>query len=64
MNCHQCARDHGERAAVAICTNCGVGMCLQHLDEERARIGPGGTMIGCGHSSSPTARQLAYRSQD
>jgi hypothetical protein len=30
---------------------------MQHLDEERAQIGPGGTKIGCGHSFSPAAQQ-------
>jgi hypothetical protein len=57
MNCHECARNHNERQAVAICPNCGVGMCIQHLDQERARTGPGGTQIGCGHSFSQAARQ-------
>ena len=57
MNCHECARDGSERPAVAICLNCGVAMCMQHLDEERARSGPGGTQIGCGHSVSPAAQQ-------
>ena len=50
MNCYECARDQRERPAVVICTNCGVGMCLEHLDEERSRIGPGGTTIGCEHN--------------
>ena len=45
MNCHECAQAQRERLAVAVCTNCGVGMCLEHLDEERRRSGPGGTSI-------------------
>jgi len=57
MNCHECARDHTERPAVAICLNCGVGMCMQHLDKERARSSPGGTQIGCGHILSQAAQQ-------
>lgn len=57
MNCYECARDSSEQPAVAICLSCGVGMCMQHLDEERARSGPGGTQIGCGHSFSPAAQQ-------
>jgi hypothetical protein len=57
MNCYECARDGSEQPAVAICLSCGVGMCMQHLDDERARSGPGGTQIGCGHSFSPAAQQ-------
>jgi len=51
MNCEQCARARHEQPAVAICVNCGVGMCLEHLDEERARLGPGGTSFSCGHAA-------------
>ena len=57
MNCHECARDRTEQPAVAICLNCGVGMCMQHLDKERARSGPGGTQIGCWHAFSQVAQQ-------
>lgn len=50
MNCRECARDQKVETAVAICTNCGVGLCEEHLTEEQARTGAGGTAIGCGHS--------------
>jgi hypothetical protein len=59
MNCYECAKDHREQPAVAICLTCGVAMCIQHLDQERVRIGPGGTQIGCGHNPSQSVRRHA-----
>ncbi len=40
MNCYECARDGTEKTAVAICPNCGVAMCIEHLDRENSTIGP------------------------
>jgi hypothetical protein len=31
MNCYVCATSKEERAAVAICPHCSVGVCLEHL---------------------------------
>ena len=65
MNCYECAKDdHREQPAVAICLTCGVGMCIPHLDQERARTGPGGTQIGCGHSLSQSVRPHAQSVTD
>ncbi len=49
MNCYECAKKEQQATAVAICPNCGAGLCLAHLREEQDRPGPGGTRIGCGH---------------
>jgi hypothetical protein len=51
MNCYECAKAGQQSPAVVICSHCGAGMCMNHLKEERARIGPGGTQIGCGHDT-------------
>jgi hypothetical protein len=55
MNCYECARNGTEKAAVAICLSCGVAMCLEHLDRERATAGPGGTQVGCSHDGGVRA---------
>jgi hypothetical protein len=66
MNCYECAKDSQQQPAVVTCSNCGAGMCMNHLEEERTRvgpdrIGPGGTQIGCGHdtwTSAPESKPL------
>jgi hypothetical protein len=56
MNCFECAKVNDEVAAVGVCQQCGVGLCLDHLVEARAyRVG--GTVYGCGHEL-PTPKQL------
>jgi hypothetical protein len=49
MNCYVCATSREERAAVAVCPHCFVGVCLEHL-----RLGQqpsaGGMRFGCRHS--------------
>ncbi len=37
-----------EISAVAICTHCGVGLCLEHLAEREAPTA-GGTRLDCPH---------------
>jgi len=41
---------------VAICKNCGVGLCMLHLAEAQDTR-PGGTEIGCSHVL-PSAKDL------
>ncbi len=56
MNCFECAKTNDEVPAVALCPHCGVGLCLDHLLEERAyRVG--GTLYACPHEL-PAARPL------
>jgi hypothetical protein len=54
MNCYQCAASAHERTAVAICPNCGAGLCLDHLREAQSyRVG--GTTFGCPHDLTAAA---------
>jgi hypothetical protein len=54
MNCYQCAASGDERAAVAVCLNCGAGLCVDHLAEAQSyRIG--GTTFGCPHDLAAAA---------
>ena len=56
VNCFECAKVNDEVAAVGVCRQCGVGLCLDHLVEARAyRVG--GAAYGCGHEL-PTPVQL------
>jgi hypothetical protein len=48
MNCYECERDGNPMSAVAICKNCGVGLCMYHLAMTQANR-PGGTELGCPH---------------
>lgn len=48
MNCFECAKVNDSVPAVATCTHCGVGLCLDHFVEAREyRVG--GTLFGCPH---------------
>jgi hypothetical protein len=49
MICYECAKQERNTPAVAICLNCGAGLCLQHAREAAATPGPAGTAIGCPH---------------
>ncbi|HEY7455366.1 MAG TPA: DUF2180 family protein [Thermoleophilaceae bacterium] len=52
MNCYVCDRlDSTQSVAIAICPNCKVGLCTEHLDEERRSVGPGGMRYGCTHDT-------------
>jgi hypothetical protein len=47
MNCHECARTHTVRTAVAVCRFCFVGLCKDHLVAAfHARTVP---QYGCDH---------------
>lgn len=48
MDCYECAVQQEAVAAVAICPNCGVAMCLEHLRHAQAHRA-GGLMYGCSH---------------
>jgi hypothetical protein len=49
MNCYLHALQYEEVPAVAVCRNCGVAMCMEHLAEQQANR-PGGMSIGCTHN--------------
>ncbi len=49
VNCYECAKDDREAPAIAICQNCGAGLCDHHAREDIEKPGPGGTSIGCRH---------------
>ena len=42
MNCYVCDDAGRATPAVAICTNCQVGLCREHLDQDLLATGPGG----------------------
>ncbi len=48
MNCYVCATSREERAAVAVCPQCFVGLCFEHLRQAQ-HPNAGGTRLGCHH---------------
>lgn len=58
MNCYVCD-DRGQAvSAVAICQNCGVGLCRDHLDRDLLAIRPQGvTRRQCTHDPIHGAHQ-------
>jgi hypothetical protein len=54
VNCYLHALADKEMPAVAICRNCGVALCLEHLEELQASR-RGGMDMGCTHPKSPRA---------
>ena len=48
MICYVHALQSMEISAVATCTHCGVGLCLEHLAEREAPSA-GGTRLDCPH---------------
>ncbi len=52
MICYVCAAKGEERPAVALCPNCQVGLCMRHAVENSQTAGPGGTRLGCWHTSA------------
>ena len=52
MTCYVHAVSGSEVSAVAICRNCGVGLCLEHVQNLQAHR-PGGSELGCNHMMSP-----------
>ena len=62
MNCYVCATSKEERAAVAICPHCSVGVCLEHLRQGQ-QPSAGGMRFGCRHAlPAPVAQQAAHLS--
>ena len=58
MNCYECAIGGASVPAVATCTHCGVGMCLEHFRaEQEYRVG--GTTYGCRHDVGTKPRESA-----
>lgn len=57
MNCYVCDGSGRVTAAVAICRNCQVALCREHLDEDLLTPAPGGTSYGCSHDPTRTARR-------
>ncbi len=49
MNCYLCAMDGVTSVSVAICTHCGVAMCMKHL-QEAGTYSVGGTKYDCPHN--------------
>jgi hypothetical protein len=56
MNCYVCDRVGRVTVAVAICGNCHVALCREHLDEELLTPGRGGTNYACSHDPGRWAR--------
>jgi hypothetical protein len=38
MNCYDSAQDGQIEAALGVCTNCGAGVCQQHMVMDKRRI--------------------------
>jgi hypothetical protein len=48
VNCFECAKESDAAPAVAICEDCGVGLCLDHLIEA-SNCTVAGTHYACAH---------------
>ena len=51
MLCYSCARNGVERPAVALCTSCSAGLCLEHLRETSARVASDNALAACHHDT-------------
>ena len=51
MLCYSCARNGVERPAVALCTSCSAGLCLEHLRETSARFASDNALAACHHDT-------------
>ena len=49
MNCYVCSLEGVTSASVAICTHCGVAMCLKHV-QEAGTYSVGGMKYDCPHN--------------
>lgn len=56
MNCFECAKTNDAVIAVGVCSQCGVGLCLDHMIEA-GQYRVGGTTYTCGHRL-PTVKPL------
>jgi hypothetical protein len=68
MLCYSCARNGVERPAVALCTSCSAGLCLEHLRKTSARFASDNALAACHHDTwtasdprHPVARGSASR---
>ena len=60
MNCYECSKSGVDKPAVAICTSCSAGLCLEHLRETAAYLGTGAIRPSCPHDTwSISARRLS-----
>jgi len=57
VNCYVCDGTGQATPAVATCTNCQVGLCREHLDQDLLATGPGGTRLGCTHDPARAAEK-------
>jgi hypothetical protein len=50
MKCFVCDGRGRETEAVAICRDCSIGLCREHLVEESRAVGAGGLKYRCTHT--------------
>jgi hypothetical protein len=60
MRCYPCAKNNVERQAVALCTSCWAGLCLEHLRETSARFASDHALAPC-HHDTWTASNTSHR---
>lgn len=58
MNCYQCATRAKAVPAIATCTHCGIGICLEHFQAEQDYRVSGAT-YGCRHGIAARAKASA-----
>lgn len=57
MQCFECTRTGRETVAVAVCRECGAGLCLEHAAaNERDEVG--GMHMSCSHDLSQGLRTV------
>jgi hypothetical protein len=57
MKCFVCARSGSEADALAICPQCGAGLCMGHVADAAQDAGPGGTRLICRHETQDSLWQ-------
>lgn len=60
MNCYLCAKQSTQQSAVAACTSCGAGMCMDHFAERQGHQA-GGLSYGTCQHVLPAARLAEQR---
>jgi hypothetical protein len=58
MNCYVCVLEHATSTAVAICSHCGVALCMQHLREAQS-YSIGGMKYDCPHGQAKAAEPVS-----
>ncbi len=64
MNCLICAQQGSQEMAVAVCSNCGAALCMEHCAEKQQHQ-VGGMNYGCPHtipSTRPTEQKSSQPS--